>query len=185
MCGVQCRPTFHETFEKNMQGLTLTCFSTCPWDKWLKIYCCLMQESTLQKKMHYYSHTIITENQTNDATLCLFSLLKALYLTCFLKMSRNVHILCSCRKQSVPYYWLQIIYNWANKSLTSKGHEQNVQTWLQAALALISKQAHLVTTAYAVNTIQFNVNGTDPYMVMVHLHIGLLQLWSYIPHRSV
>jgi hypothetical protein len=33
MCGVKCRPTFHETFEKNMQGLTLTCLATCPSDK--------------------------------------------------------------------------------------------------------------------------------------------------------
>jgi hypothetical protein len=34
---------------------------------------CLMQETTLQNKMHYYSHTIITENQTNYATLCLLA----------------------------------------------------------------------------------------------------------------
>jgi hypothetical protein len=33
MRDVQCRPTFHETFEKNMPGLILTCFSTCPSDK--------------------------------------------------------------------------------------------------------------------------------------------------------
>jgi hypothetical protein len=34
---------------------------------------CLMQETTLQNKRHYYSHTIIKENQTNDATLCLLA----------------------------------------------------------------------------------------------------------------
>jgi hypothetical protein len=61
-------------------------------------------------------------------------------------------------------------------SLTSKGYEQNVHTWLHAALALISKQAHLLTTAHAVNTVQIKVNDTDPYMAMVDLHIGLLQL---------
>jgi hypothetical protein len=36
-----------------------------------------MQETTLQNKMHYYIHTIIIENQTNYATLCLL----ATYLT--------------------------------------------------------------------------------------------------------
>ena len=49
-------------------------------------------------------------------------------------------------------------------------------TRLYAALAFISKQEHLFTTAHTVNTVQFKVNGTDPYMVMVYLHIGLLQL---------
>ena len=66
-----------------------------------------------------------------------------------------------------------MIYNWANNSLTSKGYEQNVHTWLHASLALISKKAHLLTTT-AVNTVQFKVNGIDPYKVMVYLHIGLL-----------
>ena len=33
------------------------------------VLCCLMQETTLQNKMHYYSHTIITENQSNYASL--------------------------------------------------------------------------------------------------------------------
>lgn len=75
---------------------------------------------------------------------------KPLYLTCFSKMSRNVQ-LCSCRKQSLPYCCLKMIYNWANNSLTSKGYEQNVHTWLHEALALISKQAHLLTTT-AVNS---------------------------------
>ena len=37
------------------------------------LLCCLMQETTLQNKMPYYSHTIITENQTNDAALCLLA----------------------------------------------------------------------------------------------------------------
>jgi hypothetical protein len=45
---------------------------------------------------------------------------------------------------------------------------------VHAALALISKQAPLLTTVYAVNTVQFKVNGTDPYMAMVYLHMGLL-----------
>ena len=35
--------------------------------------CCLMQETTLQNIMHYYSQTIITVNQTNDATLGLLA----------------------------------------------------------------------------------------------------------------
>ena len=47
---------------------------------------------------------------------------------------------------------------------------------LHVALALISKQAHLLTTAHAVNTVQFKVNGTYPYMEMVYLHIGLAWL---------
>ena len=37
------------------------------------LLCCLMQETTLQNKMHNYSHTIIIENQTNYATLCLLA----------------------------------------------------------------------------------------------------------------
>jgi hypothetical protein len=37
-------------------------------------------------------------------------------------------------------------------------------TWLHAALALISKQAHPVTTANAANTVQFKVHDTDPYV---------------------
>ena len=58
-----------------------------------------------------------------------------------------------------------MIYNWANNSLTSKGYEQNVHTWLHAALALISKQAHLLTIAHAFNTVQFKVNFPDPSTV--------------------
>jgi hypothetical protein len=60
--------------------------------------------------------------------------------------------------------------------LTTKGYEQNVHTWLHVALTLISKQVHLLTTANAVNTVQFKVNGTDPHTAIVYLHIGLLQL---------
>ena len=41
-------------------------------------------------------------------------------------MPWNVHILCPCRKQSLLYCWLHMIYNWAKNSLTSKGYEQNV-----------------------------------------------------------
>jgi hypothetical protein len=35
MCGVQCRTTVPvmRLMKKNMQGLTLTCLSTCPSDK--------------------------------------------------------------------------------------------------------------------------------------------------------
>jgi hypothetical protein len=97
-------------------------------------------------------------------------------------MSINVHIVCSCWKQSLPHCWLQMIYNWANNSLTSKGYEPNVHTWLHAAHALISKQAHLLSTT-AVNTIRFKVNFTDPCMAMVNSHIGLLQFWLVMPHR--
>jgi hypothetical protein len=78
-------------------------------------------------------------------------------------MSRNVHVLCSCRKQSLHYCGLQIIYILANNSLSGKGHEQNVHTWLHAALPLISKSLHLLTTADAVHTVQFKVNATDSY----------------------
>jgi hypothetical protein len=72
------------------------------------------------------------------------------------------------------YFWSCLLVP-SYASLTIKGYEQNVHTWLHAALALISKQAPLVTTT-AVNTVQIKVNGTDPYMAMVYLHIGLLQL---------
>ena len=61
----------------------------------------------------------------------------------------------------------------------------NVHTWLHAALALISKQVHLLTTTHAVNTVQVKVNGTDPYMAMVYIHIGLLQFCLFMPHWSV
>ena len=40
---------------------------------------------------------------------------------------------------------------------------------LHAALALISKQQHLLMTTHAVNTVQIKVNGKDPYMAMVYL----------------
>jgi hypothetical protein len=48
-----------------------------------------------------------------------------------------------------------------------------VYTVLHVALGLISRQAH------SVKRVQFKVNGTDPYMAMVYLHIGLLQLIGY------
>jgi hypothetical protein len=38
--------------------------------------------------------------------------------------------------------------------------------------ALISKQAHLLPTSHAVNTVQLKVNGTDPYMAKVYLHMS-------------
>ena len=111
--------------------------------------------NVLQNKMHYYSHIIITENQTNYATLCI------------LAISGNVHILCCCRKQSLPYCWLQMIYNWANNwandSLTSRGYEQHVHKWLHAALSLISKQVHNNCERSCCKTVHFKVNGTDPY----------------------
>ena len=47
---------------------------------------------------------------------------------------------------------------------------------VHAALAVISKKAHQLTTTPAVNTVQFKVNGTDPYMEMDYLHIGIRQL---------
>ena len=60
-----------------MQGLTLTCVSPCLSVKEVteNVLCCLIQENTLQSEMHYYLHTIITENQTNYATLCLLATL--------------------------------------------------------------------------------------------------------------
>ena len=33
------------------------------------LFCCLMQETTLQNKTNYYSHNIITEDQTHRATV--------------------------------------------------------------------------------------------------------------------
>jgi hypothetical protein len=73
MCGVQCRPTFYETFElKNMEGLTLTCIHLSFRHGGDLSMLCLMQETILQNTIHYYSYTITTENQTN-ATLCLLA----------------------------------------------------------------------------------------------------------------
>ena len=34
---------------------------------------CLMQETTLQNTMYYYSHIILTANRTNYDTLCLLA----------------------------------------------------------------------------------------------------------------
>ena len=60
--------------------------------------CSLIQETTLQNKMNYYSNTNITENQTNYATLCVLATYSSpsqntkdpqkndLYPTCFSKM---------------------------------------------------------------------------------------------------
>ena len=51
-----------------------------------------------------------------------------------------MRIFCALvKKQALPYCCLQIFHNWANYSLSSKGNEQNVHTWLHAALALIPK----------------------------------------------
>ena len=77
--------------------------------------CCLMHETTLQNKMHHYFHNIITDHQTDYATLCLlanyliqtclkiqhcpFKTKKNIYLT---GLSRNAYVLCSCRNQSLP-----------------------------------------------------------------------------------
>ena len=75
--------------------------------------------------MHHYSHTIITETHTNYATLCLLATkliqacLKIQHFPFKTKksslpdLSRNSHVLCSCRKQSLPHCWLQMIYNCA------------------------------------------------------------------------
>ena len=49
---------------------------------------------------------------------------KKSYLTRFSKLSRNVHV--SVGSKSLPYCRHQMIYNWANNSLTSKGYEQNM-----------------------------------------------------------
>ena len=196
MCGVQSRPTFHETSEKKHAGLDINLFIHLSFRprRWLNMsLCCFMQEATLQNEnallvpYHYYREPdniwyclhigyLAYSFRSQNSTLPRQDEKKVIYLTRFSKMRRNVHVLCSCRKQSLPYCWLQMIYNWANNSLTSKGYELNVHTWLHAAFTLISKQVHLLMTANAVNTVQFNVNGTDPYMAKVYLHIGLLQL---------
>ena len=68
------------------------------------------------------------------------------------------------------------IADWVNISLMGKGYEQNVHTWINAALALTSKQLHPLTTAHAVNIVQFKMIGMDPYMAMVCLHVSLFQL---------
>ena len=57
-----------------MEGLTLTFLSTCPLDKEVtENVIVLMQENTLQNKIHYYFNTIITYNQTYYATLSLLA----------------------------------------------------------------------------------------------------------------
>ena len=63
------------------------------------LLCCLMQETTLQNKMHYYSQIMLPSaywllslfkpvSKYNTAPL---RQKKALYLTHFSKMSRNAH----------------------------------------------------------------------------------------------
>jgi hypothetical protein len=144
-----------------MHGLTLTRLSTCPSDKEVTENVVLFDARKHYTKLnallfpyHYYR-----ESNKWCYPLPIGYLFKpvskALYLTRFSKY-KNVYVLCSCRTQSLPYCWLQMIYNWANNSQTSKGYEQNVQTWLHAALTLISNQAHILTTAQSVNTVQFN-----------------------------
>ena len=61
---------------------------------------CLMEENTLQNQMHYYSHTIITETQTNYATLCLLanSLIQACLKIqqCPLKTKKAIYLTQRC-----------------------------------------------------------------------------------------
>jgi hypothetical protein len=54
---------------------------------------------------------------------------------------------------------------------------QNVHTWLHAALALISKQVNILTTAHAVNTVQFKVNGTDQWSICLYTYYSSDCLW--------
>ena len=48
-----------------------------------------------------------------------------------------------------------------------------MHTWLRAALAFISKQAHLLMTAHAVNTVQIKVQPTTK-------SLALLVLFRYV-----
>ena len=190
MCGVQCRPTCHETWKRHA-GLDSNLLIHLSFRQGADWKCCFL----LCKKPLYKIKCIIIpilflqriRQIMLPSAYWLLSLSKLVskYNTAPLRhtksslpnsLFKDVHILCSCRKQSLSYCWLHMIYNWANNSLTSKGYEQNVNTGLHAPLALISKQVHLLMTAHAINTVQFKVNGTDPYMAMVYLHIGLLQL---------
>jgi hypothetical protein len=184
------------------QGLTLTCWSTCPSDKedtenivlfdarkhFTKMKCIfpipLLQ--IIRQIMITFAYWLVSLSKpvSKYNTAPLWQKKAITWLAFQSQMSRNVHVLCSCRKQSLSYCWLQMIFNWANNSLTSKGYEQNVHTWLHAALALISKQVHLLPTT-AVNTVQFKVNGTDPNMTMVYFHTGLLHLYLVMLHMSV
>ena len=169
MCGVQCRSTFHAGLDINLfihlsfrQGGDWTCCCVV-WCKKLlyNIQLFIIHIPLLQRirqmmltSAYWLLSLHILDSKYNTDPL---RQKKALYLTFFSKMSRNVHVLCSCRMQSLPHCWLQIIYNWANNSLTSKEYEQNVHMWLHAALAFTT----------AVKTIQFKVNVLDPYMAMV------------------
>ena len=54
-----------------MQGLTLACLLTCTSDKEVTEHFVVKFDAT--NKINYYPHAIITENQTNDATLCLLA----------------------------------------------------------------------------------------------------------------
>ena len=65
------------------------------------------------------------------------------------------------------YNWANLHFHFTNNSLTSKGYEHIVHTWPHAALILISKQAYLLMTAHAENTVQFKVNDTDTHTVEV------------------
>ena len=49
-------------------------------------------------------------------------------------------------------------------------------TTCNSCFDLKTSASTVLTTAHAVNTLQFKVKDTDPYVAMVYLHLGLLQL---------
>ena len=50
-----------------------------------------------------------------------------------------------------------------------------MHTWLHVAFALISKQAHLLMTAHAVNTVQVKVTG--PVNGTAYMAMGYFAYW--------
>ena len=60
---------------------------------------CLMQETTLENKIHYYSHIIIIKNGINYATLCLLA-------TWLIQDLLNSAPLRGLKKISFLLYWL-------------------------------------------------------------------------------
>ena len=142
MYGVQCRSTFHVTFDKNMQGLTLTCLSTCPSDKEVtehvvvlfdvrnhfnKIKCTIIPIPLLQRirqmmlpSAYWLLSLFKPVSKYNTAPLRQ----KKLFTWHIFQKCLEMYTFCALVGSIHPYCWLQIIYHWANNSLTSNEYEQ-------------------------------------------------------------
>jgi hypothetical protein len=167
-----------------MQGLTLTCLSTCPSDKEV------IENVVFDARIHFikWKASLFTYHYYRESGKNILP--SAYWLHCPFKINKQftwlafqMHMFCALvGKQSLPHRWLKMIYNWANNSLTSEGYDHRytccyMQLWLWSHNKFIYSPPLMLYK-------QFKVNGTDPYMAMVYLHIGLL-LWLVMVHPSV